>query len=205
VTAIGFSIYSTAGQSIRLSLVPLGLAVFFWSLSVFLGLKFLSYVISNLYTNIAYLDVLAGNHSMTGKHPQKIAIGKEWFLNLQSIQRGYISGMALHMMPFSPYTFNKDNEKNFISLFDLYEGDILKRKGLYASLFGIISFIISDYPEDINEFLDTFRENRFSLDLLDDERKATLLAENPNAPSLEFAFHTSRENTKKTWDELNNH
>jgi hypothetical protein len=56
VSAIGFAIYKTSGQPLKLSQIPLGLAIISWGLSAFCGLRFLKYVISNLYANSAYLN-----------------------------------------------------------------------------------------------------------------------------------------------------
>jgi hypothetical protein len=77
VAAIGYSVHATMGQTITISMVPLGIAVLFWGLSIFTGFRFISYTIAHLYTNIGYIDVLEGNHPISGQHPEKIKIGKD--------------------------------------------------------------------------------------------------------------------------------
>ena len=72
VTAIGFSVYKTTGLQLKLTQMPLGLAILCWGLSVFCGLRFLKYVISTLYANNAYFDIIQGRDSEIGTHPQKI-------------------------------------------------------------------------------------------------------------------------------------
>lgn len=77
VSAIGFAIYKTSGQPLKLSQIPLGLSIISWGLSIFCGLRFIKYIISTLYANNAYFDVLAGRHPKLGNHPEKIAAGVE--------------------------------------------------------------------------------------------------------------------------------
>lgn len=72
VTAIGFSVYKTTGQELKWIQLPLAFSVASWGLSVLCGLKFLKYVISTLYANNAYFDILQGKHPKVGNHPQKI-------------------------------------------------------------------------------------------------------------------------------------
>ena len=62
VSAIGFSVYKTENQELRITLIPLAFAVICWSISIFLGLKFLKYVISVLYANNDYFAIIKGNH-----------------------------------------------------------------------------------------------------------------------------------------------
>tara|TARA_R110002049_G_scaffold308432_1_gene512449 strand:+ start:1542 stop:1988 length:447 start_codon:yes stop_codon:yes gene_type:complete len=72
VTAIGFSVYKTTGLQLKWTQMPLGLAILCWGLSVFCGLRFLKYVISTLYANNTYFDIIQGRVSEIGTHPQKI-------------------------------------------------------------------------------------------------------------------------------------
>ena len=72
VTAIGFSVYKTTGLQLKWTQMPLGLAIICWGLSVFCGLNFLKYVISTLFANNAYFDIIQGRDSEIGAHPQKI-------------------------------------------------------------------------------------------------------------------------------------
>lgn len=62
VSAIGFSIYKTDNQSLTFSQIPLGIAILSWSISIFCGLKFLKYIISNLYANNAYFEIIKENN-----------------------------------------------------------------------------------------------------------------------------------------------
>jgi len=66
VAAIGFVIINTKGEPLNWTQVPVGLAVISW------GFRFLQYVLSSLYANKEYLDVLEGKHEKVGVHPQKI-------------------------------------------------------------------------------------------------------------------------------------
>ena len=70
VTAIGFSIVKTSGEYLKWTQIPLGLAMLSWSLSIYCGLTFLKYVISNLYANKEYLDIKNGQNSEVGNHPE---------------------------------------------------------------------------------------------------------------------------------------
>lgn len=72
VAAIGFVIVNTKGEPLKWSQIPVGLAVISWGLSIFCGLRFIRYVLSSLYANKQYLDVLEGRHEKVGKHPQRI-------------------------------------------------------------------------------------------------------------------------------------
>lgn len=72
VTAIGFSVYKTTGLQLKWTQMPLGLAILCWGISVFCGLNFLKYVISSLYANNTYFDLIRGKYSKIGTHPQKI-------------------------------------------------------------------------------------------------------------------------------------
>ncbi|KEO72941.1 hypothetical protein [Anditalea andensis] len=72
VTAIGFSIYKTTGQPLKWIQLPLGTAILCWGLSIFCGLSLLKYVISTLYANNTYFDIIQGRNSEIGNHPQKI-------------------------------------------------------------------------------------------------------------------------------------
>lgn len=69
VAAIGFSVTKTSGDILRWSQLPLGIAVLCWGLSIYCGLKFIAYVLSNLFANNAYLDVLSGRHPQVGVNP----------------------------------------------------------------------------------------------------------------------------------------
>jgi hypothetical protein len=51
----------------------LGLSVLCWGFSIFCGLRFIKYVISTLYANDAYFDIVNGKHEKVGNHPDNIA------------------------------------------------------------------------------------------------------------------------------------
>ena len=72
VSAIGFSIFKTTGQSLKIIQIPLEIAVICWSISIYCGLKFLKYVISTLYANNEYFEIKRGNHPDIGNHPDAI-------------------------------------------------------------------------------------------------------------------------------------
>lgn len=74
VTAIGFSIHQTIGFSMKMTQIPLGIAVFSWIASVFYGLKFLEKRLNILYKNNVYFDLLQGRDDIAGNHPANIEI-----------------------------------------------------------------------------------------------------------------------------------
>jgi hypothetical protein len=76
VTATGFSVYKTTGLQLKWTQIPLGLAILCWGLSIFCGLRFLKYVISTLYANNVYFDIIQGRYADIGTHPQKIEAAK---------------------------------------------------------------------------------------------------------------------------------
>ena len=72
VTAIGFAIYKTSGQPLKWTQIPLGLSVLSWGISIYCGLTFLKYVISTLFANNAYFDIIRGQYPGVGKDPEKV-------------------------------------------------------------------------------------------------------------------------------------
>jgi len=76
IAAIGFCVYKTSGQEIKMSQIPLGLSVISWGLSVFCGLRFLKYSISILFANNTYFEIIKGNYPEIGKNPSLIDAGK---------------------------------------------------------------------------------------------------------------------------------
>lgn len=91
VSAIGFSIYKTQNQGLTCSQIPLALAVLSWSISIFCGLKFLKYVISNLYANNSYFEIINGNHPGIGKNPEYIEAGVKGFKEALKINSNAMS------------------------------------------------------------------------------------------------------------------
>ena len=87
VSAIGFSVFKTTGQSLKIIQIPLGFAVLCWSISIFCGLKFLQYVISNLYANNEYFEIEKGNHPDIGNHPDAIEAGIKGFKGAMVINK----------------------------------------------------------------------------------------------------------------------
>jgi hypothetical protein len=77
VAAIGFSVNKTIGVPLILIQIPLGIAVLAWGTSIFCGLKFLRFVISNLFTNNEYFEIIQGNNPEIGKNPQIIEAAEE--------------------------------------------------------------------------------------------------------------------------------
>jgi len=85
VSAVGFSVYKTENHSLNISLLPLFFAVACWSASIFFGLKFLKYVISTLYANNSYFDIIKGKHPDLGSNPEFIRAGVEGFKEAMKI------------------------------------------------------------------------------------------------------------------------
>ncbi|QQU02358.1 hypothetical protein [Myroides odoratus] len=79
VSAIGFSIYKTNNQSLNIFQIPLAVAVVCWSISIFCGLKFTKYVISSLYANSSYFDIIKGEYPDINNNQEMIKIAIEAF------------------------------------------------------------------------------------------------------------------------------
>ena len=67
VSAIGFSVFKTYGESLNWYQLALGLANLSWGLSIFCGLKHLSYAITSIRCNIDYLYIQEGVEPYSGK------------------------------------------------------------------------------------------------------------------------------------------
>ncbi|ESU20212.1 hypothetical protein FEDK69T_30270 [Flavobacterium enshiense DK69] len=92
VSAIGFSIFKTDNQTLNIYQIPLAIAVICWSVSIFCGLKFLKYVISSLYNNNSYFEIINGKDPKVGNNLEKIEISIEafkeaWKINANSMKR----------------------------------------------------------------------------------------------------------------------
>jgi hypothetical protein len=114
VAAIAFSITITRDASLKISQIPLGLAVLTWGLSIYFGLKFIQTIISALSSNNSYLDVLKGIHPIVGDNPQKIeyasnmlkeamegkskAAGKSYDWQNRFFYMGFISFIVWHII-----------------------------------------------------------------------------------------------------------
>ena len=75
--AIGFALRETVSAPLQWSEVPLAIAVLCWLLSFYCGCKQSHHTVSGLYSNFELLTVQAGEHVLTGIHPEKIAIASE--------------------------------------------------------------------------------------------------------------------------------
>lgn len=81
VTAIGFSIYQTTGRELNWAQIILALANLCWAISIFFGLRNRAYVISTIYANKSYLDVLDGVYPDVGTNPKLIKLASEGIMN----------------------------------------------------------------------------------------------------------------------------
>lgn len=67
--AIGFALTQTHGSALALTQAPLGVAVFSWGISFFLGCMHVAYVNSTLYANFSLIKVQAGEQPGVGTNP----------------------------------------------------------------------------------------------------------------------------------------
>lgn len=72
VASVGFSINITIGQPLKWIQLPLGIAILLWGASIYLGLKFIQYVISTLFANHAFFEIQEGNNPEVGNSPSLI-------------------------------------------------------------------------------------------------------------------------------------
>jgi len=79
--AIGFALNQTNGKALSYSQIPLGIGLFFWSLSFYCGCKHLNYVFLNVYVNFKLFQVQKGEHPDVGNHPQAVQTASEGILN----------------------------------------------------------------------------------------------------------------------------
>lgn len=77
VACIGFSVSLTMDKKLSLHLIPLGISMLCWMISVYSGLRFMSWVLSSAYANVGLIDVTEGRSELAGTHPEKIRIGIE--------------------------------------------------------------------------------------------------------------------------------
>tara|TARA_B100000953_G_scaffold291694_1_gene278119 strand:+ start:655 stop:1095 length:441 start_codon:yes stop_codon:yes gene_type:complete len=87
VTSIGFSVYKTSGSPLSYNQIPLGLAVASWGISIYCGITFLKILLTSLFANNTYYEVINGNHPETGNHPQKIEAAVKGLNNALSTNR----------------------------------------------------------------------------------------------------------------------
>ncbi|MEE8058516.1 MAG: hypothetical protein V3T17_11870 [Pseudomonadales bacterium] len=69
-SAVAFSIQKTDGLKITCSLIPLGVAVLFWGISFYFGVKNLLWVQASIYSNYSLLQLKKGVHPTQPDHPQ---------------------------------------------------------------------------------------------------------------------------------------
>lgn len=74
VAAIGFSVHQTSGDILRLTHIPLGIAIVLWGISVYTGLRSLEWVMATVKANAKYLEVQEGVSPESGNHPEKVQI-----------------------------------------------------------------------------------------------------------------------------------
>lgn len=77
VTCIGFSILQTKELKLDYIHIPIGLAVLFWSVSIYSGFQYIGILTASIHRTILAIDVMQGKDDITGSHPEKIAIGLE--------------------------------------------------------------------------------------------------------------------------------
>lgn len=77
VASIGFAVVRSEGMNLKLSLMPLGLAVSAWAFSIYFGFEFLGSMISSIYRNSIYLDIIQGRDQLTKNNPDLIKMGIE--------------------------------------------------------------------------------------------------------------------------------
>jgi hypothetical protein len=75
--AVALALRETENAALAPSQIPLGSAVLCWGLSFFFGCRHLVWMASSLYSNFVLLTVEAGQHPMTGTHPEMMEIGIE--------------------------------------------------------------------------------------------------------------------------------
>lgn len=75
VASIGFSVTQTTGQTLKWIQLPLGLAILSWGISIICGLRFIGLIVSSIYRNSIYLDMVQGKDDISGRDPHKIEIG----------------------------------------------------------------------------------------------------------------------------------
>lgn len=74
VGAIAFSVNSTMRMKISYDMLPLGIGVLCWLISIFCGIKYLQYCNAYEFTNVTFLDTQNGENPLAGRHPEKIQI-----------------------------------------------------------------------------------------------------------------------------------
>lgn len=84
VSAIGFSIYITLDEPLDFSQIPLGLAVFSWSISIYCGLSVLQNELHHLNSNNDYLEVAHGKDPYIGNDISKQETGLKFLHDLMN-------------------------------------------------------------------------------------------------------------------------
>jgi hypothetical protein len=110
VASIAFTLNQTTGQALSYFKIPAGIAIICWTVSVFLGLKFLRFTISNLFANDKYIEIKKGEAPEVGSNQNMQLFAEKTLEDIMNKngesanrffkwqQRLFISGMILFII-----------------------------------------------------------------------------------------------------------
>ena len=75
VSAIGFAVYITLDKSLNMIMIPLGLAIISWGISIYSGFRLLEISHAILWINNNMIEVVKGNNPISGYDPRKMQEG----------------------------------------------------------------------------------------------------------------------------------
>ena len=74
VACIGFAVNSTLAAKLTMKMIPLGISMIGWLISIYCGLRFLFYQTAAINKQLSRIQIREGVHPMTGNEPYKIKI-----------------------------------------------------------------------------------------------------------------------------------
>jgi len=74
VACVGYSATITAEVKITPLVLPLGIAISSWLITIYCGIRLLNWRLASTFANVGLIDAQLGQHELAGNHPEMIDI-----------------------------------------------------------------------------------------------------------------------------------
>jgi hypothetical protein len=127
---------------------------------------------------------------------------KDWFNDLHDMQKDYVGGQVIYLLPSLLSMTQMDSKKLFLEMIDetLKYGPYMKSYLLLNYLYTAVAVHLSDYPRNEDDFFDWYNQRKNIYESMPKYMKDGLEKDNPNAKSAMEAHCNSLLETLRSWE-----